>query len=1023
MRHTHNRRLAAKHAVHEVEILDASDRLGLAADRAITFYWDALLDVISEDHGPNYNRQRAQLILDQIPDAISTTLRAGLSSLYVHAHDFATRAVVDVLPLPVLRQLSPVSVLEDEPGQPSPGLVQITPRHGVEPVATMPSTAEEKEAIRRLMFPAPGVGKILQALGLHVQPAGWQDMGANVRKLPVDLAATIARLISEGKNQQQVAKEILPYFEGSRMRARRVARTFGLLVSHEGRRAAHDQLGDMLVGYQIHATHDENTRKHHAARDGTIYYKNPEPGQKGFDEMPRPPLEADGSIAWNCLLPGNEVQGTFCAASKAHYTGKAIEITTNLGRVIRVTPNHPVLTTQGFVAAGKIHEGQELLSYMGDIKSPTEHENKGPSLVEDVFRAFSNLPRVVSARPSIFDFHGDERAIDGEVEIVFAERELLEGINTGSAKGEGKSVLGGLRVEATQEPSLRPRSFNAFGVLAAAPSDVSSGNLASAPPAGHSLPLQTLCFGAASELDASRFQDSIQPRSGLSSSARIPTTDAEFIGKLLHRFPSLVSADHVVQVREFNFSGHVFDLMSPYGWIVSNGIILSNCRCWTTPVLRPLDSIVQSPEKQAVFVNAQDKLIPDPVEYSAWFDRADEDKRAKAIGVKRYFFAKDFLQREPKYADFINPEDGKLLTVDQLQKETGVDWVYRRQAADALIAKRQEQIRQVYTFGFEWPKDSGPGPIKPPAPPPPPVPIPPAPKPKATPTPTVIPSHLPIAEKLQAYTAGEQKVQRLAKVGQSVERLQVRASELALQMASMEKTPPAAPDALAQHEEKLIRLADRHAVALERHLAARKKAAAIAHNRIKVKEPATLTVKVGKSPGIKKSVTAALEFLEKVTQAHEGEKPLVAKTRKIQSRAKHHYEHGISTIHLADSDGARTAVHELGHAIEVQMPGALAAARDFLAHRVKGQTLKQLKKLFPKRGFRLGEFGRDDDFGRFWGPGSVEAWYVGKSYGHQATEIISMGLEALYIDPVGFATKDPEYCKFILGILDGSLRR
>jgi hypothetical protein len=33
-----------------------------------------------------------------------------------------------------------------------------------------------------------------------------------------------------------------------------------------------------------------------------------------------------------------------------------------------------------------------------------------------------------------------------------------------------------------------------------------------------------------------------------------------------------------------------------------------------------------------------------------------------------------------------------------------------------------------------------------------------------------------------------------------------------------------------------------------------------------------------------------------------------------------------------------------------------------------------------------------------------------------------MGMQALFDDPVGLAKKDPEWAKWVMGILDGSLR-
>ena len=50
---------------------------------------------------------------------------------------------------------------------------------------------------------------------------------------------------------------------------------------------AHAQLGDLVAGWQVHATLDERTRPEHAARNGTIYWLHPKAGQKGVGEMPR----------------------------------------------------------------------------------------------------------------------------------------------------------------------------------------------------------------------------------------------------------------------------------------------------------------------------------------------------------------------------------------------------------------------------------------------------------------------------------------------------------------------------------------------------------------------------------------------------------------------------------------------------------------------------------------------------------------------------------------------------------------
>jgi hypothetical protein len=122
------------------------------------------------------------------------------------------------------------------------------------------------------------------------------------------------------------------------------------------------------------------------------------------------------------------------------------------------------------------------------------------------------------------------------------------------------------------------------------------------------------------------------------------------------------------------------------------------------------------------------------------------------------------------------------------------------------------------------------------------------------------------------------------------------------------------------------------------------------------------------------------------------------------------------------SGSVQTAVHELGHQIEFHMPGVKAAARDFLMHRVGSEPLTSLAKKFPDHGYKKDEFGRQDDFGKVFGPDSHKAYYCGKSYDDGSTEIISMGTENLYNNPAEFCAKDPEYAQFIIGILTGRLR-
>lgn len=113
-------------------------------------------------------------------------------------------------------------------------------------------------------------------------------------------AAIVWQGIAEGKDRRAIARDLSKVLSGDMVAARRVARTEGLRVATAVHLQTAEQIPDLVIGYQIHATLDTRTRPEHRDRHGTIYYRNPKPGQKGFAEMPQPPVDPGGVIAYNC---------------------------------------------------------------------------------------------------------------------------------------------------------------------------------------------------------------------------------------------------------------------------------------------------------------------------------------------------------------------------------------------------------------------------------------------------------------------------------------------------------------------------------------------------------------------------------------------------------------------------------------------------------------------------------------------------------------------------------------------------
>lgn len=94
-------------------------------------------------------------------------------------------------------------------------------------------------------------------------------------------------------------------------------------------------------------------------------------------------LAGGGSRRIENLRPGDAVlscrgQARRVLAQRVHAKRQWCEVHLSDGRKLRVTPNHPLLTTHGWVHAGSIHAGDELvrgvLQGLGDVRSLWTHD-------------------------------------------------------------------------------------------------------------------------------------------------------------------------------------------------------------------------------------------------------------------------------------------------------------------------------------------------------------------------------------------------------------------------------------------------------------------------------------------------------------------------------------------------------------------------------------------------------------------------------------------------------------------------
>ena len=409
---------------------------------------------------------------------------------------------------------------------------------------------------------------------------------------------------------------------------------------------------DITPRYRYVATLDTRTSAICRALDGKEFE---------YGRGPMPPQH------FNCL-PGDALvatSGSIAAAYRRLYQGEIYVIKTTNGHVLRVTPNHPVLTADGWKPANLVHIGDKVFAsnVVPSKAIANNQKHHAVTTAEDVFRAFRESPAMLSVEvpTTTPDFHGDASAANGaeQIAIVLADRELLLAVNPGlletlldlSLKRPNPAASGG---------SHAPQSFVTVGQAALCSIGGSSESLAlgsgSATHAGKLLlaPVAQLATGFNDDALDGTWRDAEAIRDAANTDALIEQgydqTDVCWIG----REP---------------FSGHVYNFETETGTYCANSILTHNCRSTTVPIIDP-DIL---PPSTTATRASKDGQVPINQSYGEWLSNQSRSVQADALGPGKvaYFnrLAKKYGPRDA-IAKLVR-DDGSELTLEQLRKRYG----------------------------------------------------------------------------------------------------------------------------------------------------------------------------------------------------------------------------------------------------------------------------------------------------------------------------------------------------------------
>lgn len=282
------------------------------------------------------------------------------------------------------------------------------------------------------------------------------------------------------------------------------------------------------------------------------------------------------------------------------YSGKLVTIKTAGGNELTGTPNHPVLTDQGWVALGELDLGGYVVSRrlgqrQGSVPDP-DVQNE-PTAIADVFRAlhalFPGSAERVKTVP--MDFHGDGG--HGDVDVVTAARKFHRwGQPTVYQPGvEGDGERGDFQAQRLVGGRSLAEVF-----LRVLPAAVPFGG--PTPELSHSLAVGLRAapsFGGALAGDGEVLLPyGIDPHPGLPLGEGLrrgfprdpsfchlllesPDTDVYGLGDVREsRLPGDVALDRIVHVsvRDAGPGSHVYNLQTADSWYYAGNIVTHNCQ-------------------------------------------------------------------------------------------------------------------------------------------------------------------------------------------------------------------------------------------------------------------------------------------------------------------------------------------------------------------------------------------------------------------------------------------------------------
>lgn len=432
----------------------------------------------------------------------------------------------------------------------------------------------------------------------------------------------------------------------------------------------------------------------------------------------------DSKTSSTCFVGSTRVAsvGEIRRVFRRAYDGEVLIVTTSGAKQIEVTPNHPILTSEGWRAASELRPGNEVVySISGDGLCVTCRQHIGmPPTLADLFDAVVQVStgEIRVERASAADFHGDGRRGDEEVHVATLDGRLVPGLDASGAQEFRNQVLGrpdmGVRSRLLggKHPELLPNWHDSIyhSPKLAFSSEQLVNRALAAPDGGANR------FGLRARIE--KLEDLLDFL--WSHGGGLTAPYAEVHGSGLHRRVDLlaagnmteqagafevmsngggrdavcpcqscgalavtVSSDDVVEVRSELRRTHVYNLETTSGVYLANGLAVHNCQALDGRVfalgkgIRPPAHIGCRSTTTPLLVGQTDILgdrasavgpVPAKTTYSEWLLGQSVQVQNDVLGIER---ARLFRKSQLTLDRFVD-ETGRYYTLDELAAVPGI---------------------------------------------------------------------------------------------------------------------------------------------------------------------------------------------------------------------------------------------------------------------------------------------------------------------------------------------------------------